>query len=239
MGLNSLQALANLVGPQDEVPNILDAMIKAAVIERRAFGLYLDDEEAGKGSVTLGGIDSSKYQGELTTFPMAKNQSGTYDRYRLDLTSVTFTDDTGKTTSLLSNSSTPVVLDSGSTALLIPGDVTTDLIKGLGAPYSDDLQSNLVDCTMRNNNASLNFQLGNEGPMYAVPLSALIDSEPLSIFEDGAEACLLLLEPANSSDSESPLLGGYTLGAPFLRNLCKSAHLLPSTHSIIPLLTTP
>ena len=232
MGLDSLQALAALYGPQNEVPGILDAMVKTGAIDRRAFGLYLDDEEAGKGSVTLGGIDNSKYQGELTTFPMAKNESGDYDRYRLDLTSVTFTDDNGKTTPLLSNSSTPVVLDSGSTALVIPGDVTTDLIKGLGAPYSPDLQSNVIDCTMRKNNASVNFQLGQDGPMYAVPLSALIDSKPISTFSNGASACLLLLEPANYSDSVSPLLGGYTLGAPFLRNFCNSLYLLPSTHSI-------
>ena len=124
LGLDQLQASVIYDG-LPSVPGILDRMVQAGVIDRRVFSMYPNSQESGNGTVLFGGIDHSKYTGKLTTLPIAKN-NGSYDRYRLDLTSITFTSDNGNITDFSTpNMASPVILDSGVTTLVLPPSIVS------------------------------------------------------------------------------------------------------------------
>lgn len=217
IGLDSLQRKAQM-GAGPEVPGVLDGLASSGAISRRAFSLYLDDQEAELGSILFGGIDSSKYQGELVSLQVARNSTGQYDRYRVDLTSVSFDDATGNVTVLSpSNMSAPSALDSGASQLILPAQLTLTIVQGIGAIEFQGVY--LSDCSYRNSNATFTFQFGGStGPSINVPLNQLL-SLPVGVkFADGAEACQLNLGLASESEIQFFGLGGYTLGDPLIRN---------------------
>ena len=123
----------------DVVPGILDALLSSGAIERRAFSVYLDDQESERGNVLFGGIDTSKFVPPLTVLALSKNASGVCDRYRVDLTSVAFTDANGVSTTLSANNMTaPAVLDTGVTLLYLPSHVASSIVEGFGAVQVGD-----------------------------------------------------------------------------------------------------
>ena len=51
-------------------PNLPAALKNAGIINSNAYSLYLDDLDSSTGTLLFGGVDTSKYDGELTTFPV-------------------------------------------------------------------------------------------------------------------------------------------------------------------------
>jgi hypothetical protein len=79
-----------IVSPAAAPPTLYQAMAKAGAINRQAFSIYLDDQQSGKGSVIFGGVDSTKYTGELVALPVILN--GTiYADYSVALTESSLT----------------------------------------------------------------------------------------------------------------------------------------------------
>lgn len=109
VGPDSLTRIAVTNGT--ERPGILDALVTAGAIDRRAFSLYLGDQDNDSGEILFGGVDSSKYEGELTQMPIAKNGTGQYDRYRIDLSTVIFSDSAGNKTISSPDVAIPAILD--------------------------------------------------------------------------------------------------------------------------------
>jgi len=56
--------------PSGVYASVLDNMVSQGVIERKAYSLYLNDLQVNKGSIIFGGIDSTKYTGDLVALPL-------------------------------------------------------------------------------------------------------------------------------------------------------------------------
>lgn len=56
--------------PSGVYPSVLDNLQSSGTINRKAYSLYLNDLQADKGAIIFGGIDSSKYSGDLVALPL-------------------------------------------------------------------------------------------------------------------------------------------------------------------------
>ncbi|QRG40023.1 hypothetical protein FDK38_004484 [Candidozyma auris] len=101
----------------DNLPWALQAQ---GVTPKASYSLYLGSEESGKGSIIFGGIDTEKYEGELTKYPVA----GTLG-LALDVKSA----EIGGHNITLNKQ---VVLDSGTSLNLWPSDLIDAVGKELG-----------------------------------------------------------------------------------------------------------
>jgi hypothetical protein len=199
-------------------PGVVTSLKQAGMIDRRAFSFYFDDVEAGTGSVVFGGIDRAKFTGDLTAVSITPNQAGVFDRYRVDLTAVSFIDESGKST-LLSppNMAAPAAIDTGASISILPTPVLAAIIAGTGAIQVSGFHA--VDCALRSSNTSIEFQIGGaSGPRIQVPMSEIVGLGSGLRFSDGKLACPLTLGFLGETDAQSIPLGGYTLGDPFLRS---------------------
>lgn len=55
--------------PNGTYPSVMDNLVDQGIIARKAYSLYLNDLESNRGSVVFGGIDTTKYTGELVALP--------------------------------------------------------------------------------------------------------------------------------------------------------------------------
>ncbi|KAH3682694.1 hypothetical protein WICPIJ_006357 [Wickerhamomyces pijperi] len=67
---------SNLVKNGTTYPNFLDRLVEDGYISQRIYSVYANDLRSNAGSIVFGGIDHSKYTGELITVPITKD-----DRY--------------------------------------------------------------------------------------------------------------------------------------------------------------
>lgn len=197
--------------PNYTFPTIIDQLKKAGTIERAAFSLWLNDLDSDTGSILFGGVDTSKYHGDLVGLPIQQNIHGHYTEFRVDLTAISFDDDSGSHVLTADNFSTPALLDSGTTLTQLPPDVATALFGGLGAVSAGGTQ--YVPCSYATSNASLTYTFGGEGgPTISVPLSEIIDTVPSheKLFGNNVPACVVLAQASADGD--------IILGDSFLRS---------------------
>lgn len=118
------------------------------LIDKNAYSLYLNSEDAKSGTILFGGYDKAKFDGELVSLPFTgqRNQNG--DNYRLDVTlnSVAAEGDSGVSINK------PVNLDSGTTITLLPNEVVEYVAEALNA--NDD---GTVDCNQPDKHLLFNF----------------------------------------------------------------------------------
>lgn len=195
-------------------PTVPESLKDQGIIDRVAYSLYLDSYDDNTGSILFGGIDSSKYTGELLALPLSSDAYGNYTEFRVALTQISIHD--GKSTRALTTPSfsVPALLDSGTTDSILPEKVADAVLQGLGATSDEDSGYAYVPCSYRKSNASLIYTFGGpKGVNISVPLSEII-AEQLgddSAYEDGTPACSLNVDPG---DDET----GVILGDSFLRS---------------------
>jgi hypothetical protein len=216
LGYESLQTLAVTNGI--EFPGVLTQMKRSGIIDRRLFSVYLNDQKSGVGNIIFGGIDTSKYTGDLVSLAITPNGTGIYDRYRVDLTSVSYVDNTGKATLLsATNMSAPTTLDTGSNLNILPVPVIKALVQGTGAVYFGGFY--WADCKLRDGNESVAFQFGGiGGPIIHMGVAQMLGTPSGVTFSDGSDACELFVSEVSEVESYFVNLGGYTLGQPFIRS---------------------
>ena len=203
---------ANVQGITAEAsrPTIYDQMATDGVIDRAAFSLYLNDKESGAGSITFGGIDTAKYQGDLVALPVTP-ENGTYREYRVDWTALAINDDSG--TFLLTDEdfSMPALIDSGTTSQNLPPALVSALYQGFGATIVEGAAG--VPCSLANGNVSLTYTFGGSpGISITVPVAALLSLPAGLNFSNGDAGCILRVDTADAR-------GGVILGDSFVRNL--------------------
>lgn len=201
-------------------PTVIDSLVSAGLIERAAFSLWLNDLDAGTGSILFGGVDTDKYTGDLVGLPIQIDSAvNVYDRYLVTLTSVSIKDDSG--TRLLSDSSMSVaaLLDSGTTSTVLPDDVANAIWNGFGAVVSGPNEE-FVPCKLKYTNAALIFGFGGPGgPSISVPISEMIDNgaiNPGATFEDGEPICSLFVDTVANDASGSIILGDSFLRSAYV-----------------------
>ncbi|OAP62009.1 hypothetical protein AYL99_04212 [Fonsecaea erecta] len=216
MGIGFDTNEANNDGPNSVYPSVMDNLKSSGVIQRKAFSLYLNDLEATTGAVIFGGIDTTKYSGDLVALPLQQGPEGIVSEYYVTLTSVSFTDSTGQTTQLSPDGYfQATLLDSGTTNTLLTNDVFTGLALGLGAVGDPSGDAYLVPCSLVSANGTINYSFGgNDGITIQVPLSQAVGGQGYtsSEFGDPSGGCVLAL--GTPSDS-----GGFAImGDSFLRS---------------------
>lgn len=138
----------------DNLPILLKSQ---GIVDKNAYSLYLDSQDATTGSVLFGAIDKAKFSGKLISLPMSSDAE-----LSVNLQSATFG---GQTV----NIQTSVLLDSGTTLSYLPSALVQLLAKKMGATYNNG--SYQVPCNGQTNQ-TLDYNFN--GVTIKVPYSDLI-----------------------------------------------------------------
>ncbi|KAG8407364.1 hypothetical protein J3458_020844 [Metarhizium acridum] len=125
-----------------------------------AFGVDLQGVDSARGSVVFGGADLKKFRGALHATPVldaAASPDGAA-RYWINLDGISQTAG-GKSVTLVGRR-LPVFLDTGSTLSYLPPSVVQQLLKGFPGAKRDGYANYLVDCSLRRQDASVDFKFG-------------------------------------------------------------------------------
>ena len=191
---------------QPAFPGSLRVMVEQGIINTQAYSIFLNEIDDSEGSILFGGVDSSKFEGELATLPIVENDNQGFPPFsdmtvKLSTFSIMNEDNTLFSTSgdLSMNS----LLDTGTASLILPQEFTDKIFQQVGAK-SDGRGGATVPCSAANMSVTLEF--GFQGKTISVPISSLV-----TVSVDGRQDdCQFLL---NSDVTD----GLSVLGDPFLR----------------------
>lgn len=142
--VHGVDADGNLYPTYTNFPQLLK---DNALIERVAYSLWLDGAVGGNGTLLFGGVDHSKYQGNLTVVPIVNDGSIPVAKKPTSLSVILHQAKLSDSDSgFEKNIEEPVLLDTGSTLCVLPSHFVDSLGKALGGSYSDKLQVYEVDC---------------------------------------------------------------------------------------------
>lgn len=190
-------------------PNVIDVLQSEGFINTRAYSLWLDDLESSTGSILFGGVDTSKYQGDLVSLPIQLDtQSGSITSFTVAWTGLTAFGG-GQTHNFNPTSAQPAILDSGTTDTLLPDDIANAIFNGVGVLTDPDF-GNVVRCSLANDDLTFSFTFGGSGgPVVNVSLAEFVT--PLLTttgrqvtFQNGDPACSFAIEAAGNN----PILFG-------------------------------
>ena len=169
--------------------------------------------EALAGSILFGGIDTSKYEGDLVSLDIVPPAKGTPPSMSVQLTAISLSDgSSGNPIPILHDTVVPVVLDSGTTSIELPSALANQIGKFAGAvPIPPEPGYLFVPCNLSTSNANFTFTFGgSHGIDITIPMSEIVlDWQGDYTFEDGTRACELGINPTES----------LILGDVFLRNV--------------------
>ncbi|KAI7690691.1 hypothetical protein KC353_g19320, partial [Hortaea werneckii] len=209
-------------------PNMPEVLRDTGVINSRLYSVYLNDLSDISGTILFGGIDTSKYTGELTTLDILPDAiSGGISQFITTVTDLSLTTN-GQTTDLFSggsntmaayesnDSALPVLLDTGSAAWSMPQSYYREYIAP-SFPYLDSY--GLCACSHRQDQTTLHLTFG-ASIRIQVPISDIIvpiynstTREPIP-YSESEDACAFLIVPAEPTG-----YGFQTLGDAILRSL--------------------
>ncbi|RMZ13482.1 hypothetical protein D0862_02323 [Hortaea werneckii] len=209
-------------------PNIPEVLQSTGVINSRLYSVYLNDLSDISGTILFGGIDPSKYTGDLTTLNILPDIiSGGISMFVTTVTDLSITED-GETYNLFSGGSPgidaydsyddalPVLLDTGAAAWSVPISYYTTYIMPFFR-FVDDY--GLCGCSHRDDDLHLTLTFGGLIPIRVpiadllVPIYNATTRAPIPYNED-EDTCALLIVPAEPTG-----YGFQTLGDAILRSM--------------------
>jgi hypothetical protein len=191
------------------------------VFRPKLFSVWLNDQAAKSGTILFGGVDETKFEGELRTVPLT-HSTDEFSEWAVKLTSVgRVDDDTGHTESLTNLTwSIRTSLDTGSPNMYLPAPVCDAIYKTMNVTLHPSPSEPYVSCSLRSARNSLAFgfpgKAGMEGPTIRAPYAEMIYPFGLPTRlgevrgENGEELCHLGIIP-----SPGPV---YLVGATALRS---------------------
>lgn len=208
-------------------PNMPEVLKNAGVINSRLYSVYLNDESS-TGSILFGGIDTSRYTGDLATLNLLYDVgTNAIDQFITTVTALNATV-SGKTTSFFSggspgaaaydrnDASQVVLLDTGSSAWSVTSSLYKSIAKAF--PYIDS--SGFCPCSYQNTGDSVSLQFGGAVTInvpsreFIVPVYNATTNEPLLYDTKGDYACAFMI-----SEGASTGQGFLTLGDAILRSM--------------------
>lgn len=215
IGYVSNEVQVNRAGGES-YPNLPQAMVQGNLITTNAYSLWLNDLDANTGSILFGGVNKDKYHGDLATVPIIKEYNAYYE-FIIALTGVAINDGSSST-SFDSSSSLPTaaLLDSGSSLVYLPNDITEAIYNNVNAVYDSQSGVAYVECSLANNASTLDFDFS--GQTIQVPFNELVldvgssGGQPLT-FQNGQDACVFGIAPAQGSE---PVLGDTFLRSAYV-----------------------
>lgn len=202
--LNEVQSATLGKGVYDNVPA---KMVADNLISSNAYSLWLNDLDANTGNILFGGVDTDQFEGTLATLPI-QAVDGEYAEFLIALTSVSL----GSTT-ITSNQSVAVLLDSGTSLTYLPNAITEAIYEAVGAEYDNQEGTAYVPCSLASNTTTIDYTFTS--PTISVTMAELVldiagaNGRPI-YFSDGEQACIFGISPAGTSTS--------VLGDTFLRS---------------------
>lgn len=115
-----------------------------------------------EGSILFGGIDTAKFTGPLTVLPIQRSSGGGFTDITVVLSSLSLTDNMGRTQFEQDNLALPVILDSGTTATYVPDDMAQQILDGVGAINSNELGM-IIPCSFGASTDTFAFGFGGAG----------------------------------------------------------------------------
>ncbi|CEP20548.1 unnamed protein product [Cyberlindnera jadinii] len=150
--------------------NLPSALKQTGLIKRTAFSMWLDGENA-EGYILFGGIDHSKYDGELVTLPLIAGQNMSQpSTFNVNLNSIVIYDGESEV-EVLSNT-TSVLFDSGTSEVYLPPNAVENIAEALKATYSDSWGQYLVRCPEQSTNITFGFNF--DGLKVDIPLETFL-----------------------------------------------------------------
>ena len=215
IGYSAGESIAS-TDPESVYPNIIDQLVLQKYINTRAYSLYLNDFDADTGSILFGGVDKSKYEGDLIGLPVqVDSDSRNLTSFTVAFTGLSVEDGSGNLQLTREDIAVPAILDSGTTNTYFPDDLANSILAGLGVT-TDDQVGNVVPCSLAKEAATFNFAFGGaNGPVIKVDLKQFVtpiqtSDGSIPTFNDGTEACSFGIYAAG----KDPILFGDT----FLRS---------------------
>ncbi|KAK9463271.1 acid protease [Lipomyces oligophaga] len=214
IGYASNEAIVSQSSGSKEYNNLPVLLYKQGLTNSVSYSLWLNDLDSSTGSVLFGGVDSSKYSGELVTLSIDTyvGESEPSEFY-VTLQSLAVTDTSG-TEQSLGTVDQSVLLDSGTSFIYLPQTVVENVASSTQSEYSSELGYYINYCSIRDYNGTLDFVF--DGVTIKVSFSELFfpatstTGETLT-FTNGQEVCLLTM--LSSED-----VGANILGDTFLRS---------------------
>ena len=154
-------------------PTIIDELQSQGFINAKAYSLWLDDLDSNTGSILFGGVDRSKYLGELIALPIQPDiYSGNITSFTVSLAGIGFVE-TSTNETIYSGPALPVLLDSGTTLTLLPDAIVNAILTRVGATVTNDTPYNIAPCCLSESSANLTFAFGGPSAI-SVPLTELV-----------------------------------------------------------------
>ncbi|KAF2102958.1 acid protease, partial [Rhizodiscina lignyota] len=184
VGFPSGESIAS-ADPSQVYPNIINMLKDQGHTSTLAYSLWLNDLEASTGSILFGGVDNSKFKGDLVVLPIQPDsESGGLTSFTVVLDNVNVEAGNGKVQYSQNSLAMPVILDSGTTLTYLPDDMANDIMTGVGAVNSEEAGV-FVPCDLMNSPATFNFGFGSSaGPKIQVQISEFV--VPYPPFSDGS-----------------------------------------------------
>ncbi|KAI9287754.1 aspartic peptidase domain-containing protein [Umbelopsis sp. AD052] len=200
------------------------ALWKQNQIPQPIFSIYLGAKTAAgeSGQVTFGGIDTTKFSGNLQwlqvqmeTYP---NTAANYYHWNIRLVGLAATLNGKQSSNLLGATSQIVALDTGTTLSYMSQQVVVNMLKVI-APNAIYVQGiYVVDCTLATATGTVDFAFGNttdstNAVLLSAPISSLVlpaDTNSIST----AQTCVWGIVPIDIKE-----LGTYLLGDTFLQSV--------------------
>ncbi|MCJ1478973.1 hypothetical protein MMC13_007657 [Lambiella insularis] len=195
-------------------------MVSQGLIQSPTYSLWLNDVAASAGTILFGGIDTSKYQGQLQVLPVVPDPlNGKTDALLVNLTSVTLSDGTQLSTNMTEFPS-PVLLDTGTPTITVPNDVFQNLALQLNVTIVQGIA--LCDCGLANSTQTINF--GFNGVNISVPIKSIVEQPTavdLALFAHTSQSlpsgiCVFGVDPVSTGNSPIALLGDSFLRSAYV-----------------------
>ncbi|MCJ1377800.1 hypothetical protein MMC17_000896 [Xylographa soralifera] len=157
--------------------NTVLQMVSQGLIQSPTYSLWLNDVYASQGSLMFGGIDTSRYQGQLQLLPLVPSDArGVVDQLYVNLTSMSLSMG-GSNLSLTSNTAafpSRALLDTGTPIITVPSDIYNTVVQALQLITAPGLPVALCDCGLANSSATINF--GFAVVSISVPMRSLVST---------------------------------------------------------------
>ena len=154
--------------------NSLQQMAKAGLIPSSTYSIWMDRNSALGGTVLLGGVDTSKFTGQLQSYPIVPTDPTTNTYVRLALN---FTASVGGSKPITGNSSefpATATLDTGNPNMLLPTNLVASIYSTFGVqPLAIGGASfGVCACGLANSTATLDISF--PGLKISIPFSDLV-----------------------------------------------------------------
>ncbi|KAI5970215.1 hypothetical protein CANMA_000827 [Candida margitis] len=170
LGLPGLESLSVNGSTYENLPL---KMKSDGAIKKALYSLYLNGADAKTGSILFGAIDHAKYEGTLETLPVLESEGdieGQPSYFIVALNSISFNHE--GTVKNLSDNSTGVLLDSGSTLSYVQPEAAKAFAEELDGEYSESAGAYVIDCKYKESNSTLDIKFVNK--TIHIPLPELV-----------------------------------------------------------------